>query len=152
MKESKTLNFNGHDIPIAIHPENNKEYIPVRPLANAYGLNKTHHVSKVKNDLRFNVDTIPVYIKNQGNKQKYIMACIPIDQIELWKSTIWMMNPKSKRYTYIIWDGKSDFVKIGISSNPLQRLKNFQIGHKSLQIIYLMEGDYESYFEEKWNH
>ena len=101
-------------------------------------------ISRIKYDDRFT-------LKFLKGKSGYVSYHIPIDQEPTLRQIIGENNFKaSPIYTYIIWDGKSDFVKIGRSDNPLYRLKKHQSTHKSLQIIYLIEGNKEKFFKDNY--
>ena len=132
---------------------NNQEWISVVKIARELNLHVDGQVQKVQKDPRFTTKRI----KRKGLDNKFRETiCIPLDQVELFRSSI---NPNRTKkvqsqkqvYTYIIWDGKSDFIKIGKSNNPLDRLKKHQTAHKSLQIIYLIEGDKEEFFNDNYH-
>lgn len=129
-----------------------KRWIPLKRICEDLGIRSYDQQKKIKSDPKFDYRITKVAAKDG---KFYKMVCIPEDQLELFKSSINFnrVNLKKKpQYTYILWDGKSDFIKIGKTSNPPKRLKSHQNSHKSLQMIYLIEGDKEDYFKKNWEH
>lgn len=148
--EYKTQELWESTIKIAIDT-NNIVYVPVRELCKSLNINFNNWNKKIQGDNRFNAKLIPFQYTSLRN-----CACIPLDEAELFKSNVrWKSIGRTKnfgKYTYILWDGKSDFVKIGKTDRPIHRLKEHQSSHKSLQIIYLIEGNKEEFFKENYDY
>ena len=131
-----------------------KPFVSITKIAESLGVNAQGQVTRLTNDKRFDVKLMKV--KSTDNKG-YNQYCIPEDQVDLFISTI---NPNrigtAKKgepvYTYINYDGKADYVKIGKTTNPKKRLRTHQSSHTSIQTIHLIEGDKEQYFKTNFSH
>ena len=129
-----------------------ERWVPVRRICEDLGIALAGQTNRLKGNPNFNRQVIKME-GIDGRRRK--MVCIPEHQIELFKSSLnykKINSSKKPQYTYILWDGKADFVKIGKTNDPLRRLKTHQHSHKSLQIIYLVEGDKEPYFKKDWDY
>ena len=136
-----------------IDEETGKKYVPIKDLCNNLKIDPWSQIKKIRNNPE--IQNKKLWIKHSNGKT-FLYNCILESDIELFKSKVdWKLvesKKKSKRYTYILWDGKSDFIKIGSTNDPMRRLKQHQNSTKTLQIIHLIEGDHEKHFKEKYKH
>ncbi len=54
----------------------------------------------------------------------------------------------ANQYTYVLWNGSSDYIKIGRSQDPFRRLKDHQTTAPDMFLLHLFEGDHEQYFQK----
>ena len=137
----------------------NKDWIPIKQICRENDISPNGKVAEIRKDKRF--ETKKIRSKSADGKY-YNMYCIPIRQKNLFlsiyskkggttKNGILYITPEGEPiYTYILWDNRSEFVKIGKSTNPRRRLSNHRSSHKDLQMIYCIRGDLEPYFRKEY--
>ena len=130
----------------------NQKWIPVKSICDEMGLSRSFQRKKVKVDPRFTPEVVKVRAKDG---RFYQTLCIPEDQADILRNTIrrdrlFPIRGWDLINTAVIWDGKSDFVKIEKSRDAIKQLREHQAAHKTLQIIYLIEGDKEQFFDDNY--